>query len=78
MMLDVFTLRLYQEDLTSQIGNAVFYTSKPYHLGSLEVFINGLKQRIETDVEELSNFSFRFNVDVINGDIVDVVYETSC
>jgi|TARA_R110000803_G_scaffold145092_2_gene210926 hypothetical protein len=81
MICDVFSPKVYQEDLSSQIGglvNPAFTTSRPFILGSIEVFINGLKQRLETDVEELSVTQFRILDTIVGSDIIDVVYLTTC
>ena len=81
MLCDVFAVRVYQEDLTSQISglvNPLFRTTRPYVLGSLEVFINGLKQRIETDVEETNSTTFRILDTIASNDIIDVVYQSFC
>lgn len=73
MLVDVFTKSVYQEDLSSQIGDAAFITTRPFHPGSLVVYWNGLKQRV-ADVEVLNSFTFRFNDNVIAGDSILVVY----
>lgn len=81
MICDVFSPKVYQEDLSSQISglvNPTFTTNKPYILGSIEVFINGLKQRLRTDVEELSVTQFRILDTIVSNDTIDVVYMTSC
>ena len=81
MICDVFSPKVYQEDLSSQIGglvNPAFTTSRPFILGSIEGFINGLKQRLETDVEELSVTQFRILDTIVGSDIIDVVYLTTC
>ena len=81
MICDVFAPKVYQEELSSQISglvNPTFTTSRPYILGSIEVFINGLKQRLETDVEELSATQFRILDTIVANDVIDVVYLSSC
>ena len=81
MICDVFAQKVYQEELSSQISglvNPTFTTSRPYILGSIEVFINGLKQRLETDVEELSATQFRILDTIVANDVIDVVYLSSC
>lgn len=81
MICDVFAPKVYQEELSSQISglvNPTFTTTRPYILGSIEVFINGLKQRLETDVEELSATQFRILDTIVADDVIDVVYLSSC
>ena len=81
MICDVFAPKVYQEELSSQIDglvNPTFTTTRPYILGSIEVFINGLKQRLETDVEELSATQFRILDTIVANDVIDVVYLSSC
>ena len=77
MMVDVFAVQTYitQEDLSTQIGEAHFTTNVPFHLGTLVVYWNGLKQRT-ADVEVLSPNTFRLNQNVIAGDNVMVLYQT--
>jgi hypothetical protein len=81
MICDVFAPKVYQEELSSQISGLVnpsFTTTRPYILGSIEVFINGLKQRLETDVEELTATRFRILDTIVASDVIDVVYLSSC
>ena len=81
MICDVFAPKVYQEELSSQISglvNPTFTTTRPFILGSIEVFINGLKQRLETDVEELSATQFRILDTIVADDVIDVVYLSSC
>ena len=73
MLVDVFSQNITQQDLSSQIGNAFFQLERPFHLGTLLVYWNGLKQRT-ADVEVLSPTTFRLNDNVIAGDNVMVVY----
>lgn len=81
MICDVFAPSVYQEDLSSQISdlvNPTFTTNRPFILGSIEVFINGLKQRLETDVEELTATQFRILDTIDSNDVIDVVYVSHC
>jgi hypothetical protein len=74
MLVDVFNQNITQQDLSSQIGNAFFQLDRPFHLGTLLVFWNGLKQTT-ADVEVLSPTTFRLNQNVITDDSIMVVFK---
>lgn len=67
---------LTQENLSAQSGNATYTTGYPFATDSLQVYINGLKQRPGIDFTVLTPMTFEFTagISVISDDDVDVIY----
>jgi hypothetical protein len=55
-------IRLIQEDISDQLGssNVVFMVGQNFISGTLQVFLNGLSMRLDSDFNEIGTQSFRF------------------
>lgn len=69
--------QLVQEDISDQLGNStvVFFTSQVFLDKTLQVFLNGLSLRLDSDFSEISNQSFRFIN--YNTDLIRVINSTN-
>jgi len=76
MLVDVFAKSPVQENLTSQVGAGVqvYTTARPFNFATLQVYINGLKQRNPSDVTFISHNQFRLSCDIDPGDTVEAVF----
>jgi len=80
-MTDVFNPEIKQEDLTSQIDGTDknYITTEPFLTDTLRVYINGLKQRLTSDVEIISLNQFRLlTTPVTTADNLEVIYKPLC
>ena len=66
------------DDFTSLCNgsNVQFTTSKDVTSGSLEVFLNGLRQRTST-ISIIDDRNFEFSSPPLTGDILEAVYNTT-
>lgn len=55
-------VRLIQEDISDQLGNSnvVYFTTQTFIADTLQIFLNGLSLRANSDFIEVGNNSFRF------------------
>jgi hypothetical protein len=76
MLVDVFSKAPVQENLTSQVsaGQYVYTTTQPFNFATLQVYVNGLKQRNPSDVTFISHNQFRLSSQIEDGDTVEAVF----
>lgn len=70
-------LPLVQEDLTQDVdGSTVLFSpSKTFVINKLWVYLNGVLQRLDTEVTENTGTSFTMDTAPQSGDILYVVYQ---
>ena len=70
-------LPLLQEDLTTEVDGSkvIFSPSKTFVTNKLFVYLNGILQRLGTEVSSNDGISFTMNTAPQNGSILYVMYQ---